>query len=61
MNHIREQAEEKLATYRSEANIQRQLAKNLWRFQLAHTLRGVATRLERPSPPTWLDDRHIRA
>ncbi len=60
MCNVREQAKERLATYRSEAEIQRQLPK-LWRVQLAHTLRAVAARLERPLPPTMYDDWHMRA
>lgn len=46
MNPIREQAEEKLATYRLEADIRRQLPKSIWRAELAQVLRRMAERLE---------------
>lgn len=58
MNDVHEQAKERLATYRSEADIRRQLPE-LWRVQLARTLRAVAARLERPLP-TKHDEWHTR-
>lgn len=60
MNNAHKQAKERLAAYRSEADIRRQLPKNLWRVRLAHTPRAVAARLERPLPPTLHDEWHIR-
>ncbi len=41
-----EQANEKLMTYRLEADIRRQLPKSIWRTELAQVLRRVAERLE---------------
>ena len=41
-----EQATEKLATYRLEAEIQRQLPKRVWRTELAQVLRSLVERLE---------------
>ncbi len=58
MNDVHEQAKERLATYRSEADIRRQLPE-LWRVQLARTLRAVAARLERLLPTTH-DEWHTR-
>lgn len=54
MGWIYGQAQEKLAAYRLEATLRRQLPKNLWRVQtawvqLARVLRGVSERLE-PTP-----------
>lgn len=46
MNFIREQAEEKLAAYRLEADVRRQLPKSVWRVELAQVLRQVAEKLE---------------
>lgn len=49
MNFMCEQAEEKLVTYRLEADVRRQLPKSMWRADLAQVLRRVAERLE-PTP-----------
>ena len=40
------QAKEKLAAYRLEADVRRQLPKRVWRAELAQVLRRVAERLE---------------
>ena len=44
------QVQDKLATYRLEADVRRQLPKNVWRTELAWVLRKVAERLEPTSP-----------
>ncbi len=47
--NICDQAKEKVAIYRLEADIRRQLPRKLWRVELAHVFRGLAERLE-PTP-----------
>ena len=47
---VHEQVQDKLTTYRLEAEIRRQLPKSGWRTELAQVLRRVAERLEPATP-----------
>lgn len=47
--NICDQAKEKVAICRLEADIHHQLPQKLWRVELAHVLKTVAERLE-PTP-----------
>lgn len=46
MSWMQEQAEAKLAAYRREAALRRQLPAGVWRGRVAQVLRSVAERLE---------------
>lgn len=52
MSWMQEQAEAKLAAYRREADLRRQLPEGLWRAHAAQVLRNVAERLEPVPAPS---------